>query len=324
MNTPAAVWKGFMAACAAALALACFCAAPARADGPGTAGAAFLKVGMGARAAALGDSGAAARGLEAVFWNPAGLARTSGAEAQFTWLDWLEDATFSDTALALRAGGGTAALWLRRVSQPPLAGYNAAGDATGEYEAADSAVSAVWARSYGRWALGAAGRLVFSRIADESAFTGAVDLGFQYDITPRLTLGYALCNLGPGLKFIDERDPLPQVSRLGGSWLFARGSAGALALSLDAERQLDRRTDLHGGVEYAARAYKGVRLFLRGGYRTRVEGFSAKDGFTAGLGAAAGAFSLDYAYSPYGDLGAANRVSLSWNFGRGPAGKPAE
>lgn len=290
------------------------------AGGPGTSGGAFLSVGQGARSAALGGTGAAASGLEAAGWNPAGLADLAGAQAQFTRLNWLETVTFDDVLLGLGTRRGGYALWVRRVGMDPLAGYDENGQPAADYDASDTAVSLAFGRTYGRWSAGASARFISSRIADEGASGGAIDAGFRYAPSSAAVVGFSIRNLGPGLKFDRELDPLPAAARLGGA-LTLRVPEGALSLYLDAEKPRDRRVDLYAGAEYTSTRRRGVAFSLRGGFRTRVEGLSSSDAFTAGAGLAAGGFSLDYAYAPYGALGAASRITAGWSFGAGAAGK---
>ena len=54
-------------------------------------------------------------------------------------------------------------------------------------------------------------------------------------------------------------------------------------------------------------------MALRVGFNS---GNSAGLGISAGVGWSIGSFALDYAFVPYGDLGATNRVSVTWRWGR--------
>src|SRR5262245_2895015 len=52
----------------------------------------FVKIGQGARAAAMGESFTAiADDSTAVFWNPAGLAQLNRFQVQFTHNEWVDD-----------------------------------------------------------------------------------------------------------------------------------------------------------------------------------------------------------------------------------------
>src|SRR6266511_3218490 len=83
-------------------------AVPASAQQPGFA---FLEVPGGARAAAMGGAFASvARGAEAAFWNPAGLARFERSEFTATHTETYEHLRHEQVALAGRLlGGGLAA-----------------------------------------------------------------------------------------------------------------------------------------------------------------------------------------------------------------------
>ncbi|MCK4591632.1 MAG: hypothetical protein KAT86_07740, partial [Candidatus Latescibacteria bacterium] len=57
----------------------------------GNNGMLFLKIGIGARAAAMADAfTAAAQGQSACYWNPAGLVETQGRSALFMHTQWLQ------------------------------------------------------------------------------------------------------------------------------------------------------------------------------------------------------------------------------------------
>jgi tetratricopeptide (TPR) repeat protein len=66
------------------------------------------------------------------------------------------------------------------------------------------------------------------------------------------------------------------------------------------------------GVEYAYRS----QYFLRAGYQfhEQVNEIQGLQDLTVGAGILWNGFQLDYAYLPYGDLGASNRISLNYIF----------
>ena len=67
----------------------------------GTAGAQFLKIGLGARYTALGEAATAvADDAYALYWNPAALASIEKTELAFTTVDWIEDVSVSYLAFA--------------------------------------------------------------------------------------------------------------------------------------------------------------------------------------------------------------------------------
>ena len=72
----------------------------------GTAGAAELLIPVGGRDLAMGSSGiATSRGVEALYWNPAGVARMSGgAEGMFSYMSYIADIKTSYAAVAANFG----------------------------------------------------------------------------------------------------------------------------------------------------------------------------------------------------------------------------
>lgn len=70
----------------------------------------FVRMGGGARTAALGGARAAGHEAETVFWNPAGLARLGGPEATFTYQRGLVDTNLKTAAAAIPRAGRQDAL----------------------------------------------------------------------------------------------------------------------------------------------------------------------------------------------------------------------
>ena len=74
----------------------------------GTTAAQFLKIGVDARASAMGNAFTAMRGdISSIYWNPAGLAYVERMETMFVNSNWLAGINFNYTAFAMnlnRAG----------------------------------------------------------------------------------------------------------------------------------------------------------------------------------------------------------------------------
>jgi hypothetical protein len=71
----------------------------------------FLKIGVGARMAGRGETGIATLdGIDAIFWNPAGLALMQNRQFLFTYNRWIADISQNAFAFGLNLGGvGTVA-----------------------------------------------------------------------------------------------------------------------------------------------------------------------------------------------------------------------
>jgi hypothetical protein len=62
---------------------------------------------------------------------------------------------------------------------------------------------------------GIALKIISGQLADRKAATAAVDLGLLYHPFSWCSVGGVVQNLGPGLKYIEKRDPLPIIIKTG-------------------------------------------------------------------------------------------------------------
>jgi hypothetical protein len=335
------------------LALALLLAAgPARAaksyPSAGSASAAFLKLPVGARAVAMGGAFSAVPGDPyALYWNPAGLAYLGDARYAGLFhneyfqglgqefLFYNVPAAELKLPLAGRAGGGAYGFGLNYFYTPKdmerRSGLNEAdplnpiSPSEGKFGAYDLAFSAGYGWRRGEdLALGAAFKAIRQSVDDEAGNSVALDLGVMRKFTRAgvpYTAGFTVQNVGPGIKFVSRRYGLPLIFRAGLSRPLP-GPGGLVALEL--YKPVDNYPSLAVGVEYPLTG----RLSLRSGYRLRQHGneLGAWSGFSAGAGVSFDRVTLDYAFSPFGDLGNSHRFSVNVRFGRetaAPAPAPA-
>jgi len=295
-----------------ALAAGLAVAAAVLAADAGTSTAAFLKIGVGARAAGMGDAAAAlAEGPEALYWNPGGLATLDRRNVSFTHNEWLTDVRYEYLGVSypfLNVGAfGFAA---GRVSMGELTGRDEQGNYTGDFGASDMLLSLGYARRL--WpvlALGAGAEYVSSKIENESAGTFAGMLGATVTPpVPGLTAGVSAGHLGGKMTFIDEGDPLPMALRAGAAYrLPFGGEVHKVTLAVDGVKFRDTDVYVNSGAEYWI--YDTVAV--RAGYKARYD----EEGITAGLGfkydtTQTLTFGADYAYGDLGVFGSAQRISV--------------
>src|SRR5262245_3075460 len=129
---------------------------PASADPPGFA---FLEVPSGARAAALGGAYAAlGEGVEAMFWNPAGLAAVEKIEVGGTHTEYLQSLRHEGFAGAAKLWGGGLGASVRALYTEPIAQRDDLGNEIGTFGAHDLEFKAAWGMQSGehlRWGLSA-------------------------------------------------------------------------------------------------------------------------------------------------------------------------
>lgn len=270
--------------------------------------AAFLDIGVGARALGMGGAYTAlADDANALYWNPAGLSKLEKREFTASHAEMFESTRLDFLAYAHPTSQGTFAAGLTYLSQGKIDGRDSLGRQTAGFDASDTAVSLGYARKLEIADLGATFKYLRSHIGSTEAQGAAVDVGAKRAFD-RVSVGAALRNLGPGLKFQDQRNDLPLRLAVGAAYKFTGGHAAAAEL-VNGPRGAG--TDASFGGEY--QAIKNVHV--RAGYTTQTavtggSGFDAARGMTFGLGLRNEKWSLDYAILPTGELGRSHRFSL--------------
>jgi hypothetical protein len=296
---------------AAATAAALFLARAALAD---PAGFAFLEVPAGARASSLGGAyGSIGEGVEAAFWNPAGLATVRGVQLTASHYEFLEHLRHAQFGVAGQLLGGGVAATLRAMYSEPITERDALGNATGTFGSHDFEIALGYGRAIGGLRAGGSAQMVRERIADFAATTWAVGGGVTCDPAafPRLRLGVSLHNLGPAGAFsfdgVRGRPvPLPAAAQVGASYSL---NAGGLELRGALEGRMTRGRN--GVAMLGAELLHGTGAALRTGLRLNDEATA----FSVGAGYATPVMHLDYAYVPYRlELGDTHRVSISAQF----------
>jgi hypothetical protein len=278
-------------------------------------GFAFLEVPAGARASALdGAYASLAEGIDAAFWNPAGLAATHGIQVTASHYEFLDQLRHAQFGLAGKLFGGGMAGTLRAMYSEPITERDAVGNEIGTFGSHDLE----FALSYGRslsanTRVGGSAQVVRERIADVAATTWAVGGGATWDpaALPRLRLSASVHNLGPagaydldGVKGQPVR--LPEALQAGLSYgIEPRGIQ--LRGSLEGRFTRGRAGIGMLGAELAHESGAA----LRAGVRVNDE----SNDFSVGVGYSTRGLRFDYAFVPYRlDLGDTHRFSLTTQF----------
>lgn len=272
-----------------------------------------------------GAFAAGAQGAEALFQNPAALARLepeSPSEVALGY-DALAASAYQGAAAYARPLGRDGAFGAGFVyrSQSPQTAYDSLGNSAGTFTPLDLAAGAGYARRVGPASLGAGIKVIRSKLSDLSGTTAAFDFGVTAvhaaDLGDGpLDVGASVVNLGPPLKLGSSADPLPLRARVGGLWHASPNFDGGLdvVFPVDADPYAVLGAEAHytGAPLSSAKPWTAS---LRAGYdqnRGRdVDGFS---GVSFGGGLDIGSFRVDYAWLALGSLGSANRVTLAFRF----------
>ncbi len=266
----------------------------------GTTGAQFLKIGVGARACAMGE---AFTGLaddpSCVFWNPSGLTQTNSYEFLLMQNFWLLDMSYQYLAGVLPTKYGNVGIAVSYSSSGDIPKYEDFRK-VGEYSAYDAAGTIAFASNIKQsLSYGIGLKVIHQKIEDETANGIAVDLGLIYQ-TPwirGIQLGVAMHNLGPEIKFISESDPLPLGFRGGVAY-----KKDVYTLTLDMNKYLDEDIGINFGGEYWIKNIFAIRA-----------GYNSLNSYSAGFGLYWKGISFDYAFVPINDLEPSSRISLRFN-----------
>jgi len=285
----------------------------------GKSRAAFLKIGVGARVAAMGEAFCAlSDDISAIYWNPAGLSQLTQTEIMATHLSYFQDVN-SEYLAFVRPNKNKGALGgaLTMLGVDGLKWYDKHNARGNDFKANDMAMSLVYSKMFGQGAaIGAGLKLVKQGIDNKDTDNLVVDLGGLCNTPIRnLVVGAVVQNIG--IKASDKKrgevdDPMPFRMRLGLSYQLP---SSTICVDMNMPNDGQRTTNI--GIEQtlpkevAPLAMIGLNTVLRAGYKMGAD--TGK--FSFGFGIISNKCLLDYAFVPYSDLGNAHRVSTSLRFG---------
>jgi len=273
----------------------------------GQSGLSFLKVGVGGRAAGLGEAYvAAANDPTAIYWNPAGLDRSSGTVAVFSHNSWVQSIRADFLAISFPAFGGAVALGLNMQTIPDIELRTIPSPAPiGFFDARDLSLALAYSRSIRENVqLGLTVKYLYEKIHVESAAGFAVDAGVLIkNLVSGLKVGASVQNIGGMENLRNDKIDLPSLARVGVAYTPERLASGAVTLLSEAMIVFDGESSVTIAGEYLFQKTLG----LRGGYQFNRE----NRGVAGGVGLMWGRYQLDYGYMPFSsDLGDTHRISL--------------
>ncbi len=268
---------------------------------------------------------AVADDVNALTWNPAGLAVMEHMEVGYLHMLYLSDIAynFGGIALPIPAGENAFGLGLGCVNLgvPPFDSTNGLSPAV---SAADNALSASLAfRIHNVISFGVTGKYILRNIAGFNAQAMGGDFGILLTPGGGFSVGAGIFNVGQQVEFVSAGDPLPTSGRLGLACRIVDTPKHTLLLALDNSYQIGAQSYSGAvGAEY----WFDKTLALRAGFT----GDTDQQYPTAGIGVNLKFMQFDYAFTPLNTLGNTHRFSLILRFGaegeeglRAPAGLQA-
>jgi hypothetical protein len=282
-------------------------------------GAAFLRLGAGAKAQGMGRARTAHAGgdFSAAFWNPAGLGEVKRPGAVISGR-FLQDSAFDTqffTGIAASpiAQQGAAAIGVLYYGVGDIEAFDARANYQGTFRNSEMALAGTYGISQGPISIGAGIRYHLQEFSGEgltNELSGAAtrnsglgfDLGLLYRINRRFTVGMVLRD---GTD-IGEEDYMPTGFTLGVGYLHTLRRDTWIRGAVDLEQIKDRPIRVHLGTEYSRKMQDlkfAVRLGLSDIYledrapaQARGEIPTGNNKFTVGFGLGKDWYGIDVAY----------------------------
>lgn len=307
----------------------------------GLTGAAFLKVGVGARMAALGQAATTVtKEPNQLFLNPSGMALRSGeTQVTFTYNKWIADIAHNAAAVTFGTRMGTLGVGFISMGKSKIDAERDAipgflqGIATTydqntspTYDYSDIAILLGYANQVtDKLSLGSDVKILRESIDTHSASSLAFDFGAIYQIGFHgASVGARISNIGKDMKFFNKGVPLPLVFSVGASFDLVKNEKHSLMLRADAAKPQDASQIVFSGGEYV---YNDM-FFLRGAWKFNYSGAEStyggknqsqkikdteeKGSLGAGVKLPMGKHKVmvDYAYTGFGVLKNVHRFSV--------------
>ncbi|MDO8806665.1 MAG: PorV/PorQ family protein [Elusimicrobiota bacterium] len=286
----------------------------------GTSAAQFLKIGAGARGAAMAEAqSAVADDIYAAYYNPAGLALIERPMMGAMHAQYLQGARYQYGAMSLPLRDGARQTLCFSIANLGVSEMERRTQDTdlpvGFFEASNFAYGLSYARRVtDRLSAGVTGKSVSVSIDEVSGQAFAADFGLRYrpDIGASFPVNVAAVarNLGTRLKLGTGKDPLPSAIVLGAS----AQPLPDLLLALDLTRYRDTGTILAAGGEYRRKLSGKLQGLVRAGYSNHQKKIDGASGLTLGAGLSLPSLAFDFAWVPFGDLGTTFRYSILVQF----------
>lgn len=311
----------------------------------GTVSAPFLKIGVGARAVAMGDNFVGlADDATALYWNPAGITDLGRISISATHTRWFADLThgafMATVPLSEATTIGLEILYLTSndIEQTTLLEQDGNGIF---YHATDFSMGFAFAQKLtDRFSVALKGKYITQTIYNEEASTFAVDFGTVYKTDFKgLKIGMNLANFGGNMQMTGndltvasedpltgqpietvlntESWPLPIIFRvgiamdlIGNEDSFFPSNENRFTMAIDGIHPNDNYETIGAGFEYVWNDLLALRMGYKGNHD--VQDFSYGGGFNliiSGLH-----INLDYAYADYGDLDSVQRFTAGIAF----------
>jgi len=269
---------------------------------------------MGARVLGMGDAFVSVSDdINSICWNPAGLGQLKQAELSATYAPWLIDIT--NTFIGFGAPGSGGMAYGAAVSIYDLGSFDlvTANEAkTIKAEVDQTAIVTLAKSNFIKtnnmsWNAGINLKYLSSTLLEEyKATTFGVDVGVLGSSGKNTRVGLVVQNIGGGIKYKEETDPLPMTIRAGVSYHLMNNVIHRVTAIGEIARYYEGDSKMHLGFEYWYARLIAFRVGYKSGYDL--------ESITYGLGINVKGYQFDYGFGAMSALGNVTRMSFTARF----------
>jgi len=289
-------------------------------ENAGNSSAQFLKINPGGRTPGLGNAGTSLSGMaESLFYNPSGLGYLENTEISGNYSKWFEKMNYSSAAVGVPVknigtfGAGFIGLFYGDI---PIVIQDSSGELsnTGDNTSANDIAFYL---SYGRklmniFSAGVNIKLINQTLEEETATSVSFDIsGMTKLLEDKLGIGFVIQNIGTKAKFMKSEYNLPLIIKLGTGYEVLKYKKHTGLLVMDVIKPMDDNFKFNAGLEYGF----NKMIYIRGGYQAGYDLNTFTIGGGLNLPIKSNYTRVDYAYVPYGSLGATHRIGLVFGLG---------
>lgn len=284
----------------------------------GTYALPFLKIGVSARASAMGNAFTAiANDASATYWNPAGLVDLTRTNVSLNHTFWAADIAvdYASIGFTLPFVPGTFGASARAMTMDPQVERTIfLPEGTGQtFDSGDMSFGLSYAKFFtDKFSSGGTVHFIHSGLADKSVNTFAVDFGLIYRIGLwGMRLGMMIQSLGAEVDYDDRSSKMPTVFKVAVAATPYQQGANSLQSVFEFTHPSDNQEQINVGGEYSFNQF----FYLRGGYNFNADSQGLAGGF--GLRVDTSQTSdliLDYAWTDLDFLGDVHRISLGFSY----------
>lgn len=236
-----------------------------RADDGGGQPGAFLRLGIGAKAMAMGRAFTAiANDVSTLYWNPAGMGQMQYKEfmGYYSALSMERRYNFVGFAIPTEDYGTFGAGWIN-IGISDIEARDISGRATGYFSNAENAFMFSWGmKVYKDLQAGASIKYLTHQLQDYQSTGVGLDIGFLYTLTDYFSIGLTIQDMATRVKWDTDSnltESFPAMTRFG---VAVKPPNLPMTIGLDLVNIQNESTTFHGGIEYRFFKNAGLRVGL--------------------------------------------------------------